>query len=91
MADASNRSAFLGTGASAIGGAKLAGGWKASKDVPAPVITITPGAFDARFDGDLFYVDVPGQAAGWIKGVEGGVAEADVVTEKLGGDRKSVG
>jgi len=86
MADARNRGAFLGTGASAIGGAKLARGWKASKDVPLPVITITPGAFDARFDGDLFYMDVAGQATGWIKGVQGGEASADVVTEKLGPD-----
>jgi hypothetical protein len=86
MADARNRSAFLGTGASAIGGARLASGWKASKDVPLPVITITPGAFDARFDGDLFYVDVPGQATGWIKGVQGGTAEAEIVTEKIGPD-----
>jgi hypothetical protein len=86
MADARNRGAFIGTGASAIGGAKLATAWSSKKDVPLPVITITPGAFDARFDGDLFSVALDGASVGWVTPPQGGEAFADVVTEKLGGD-----
>jgi hypothetical protein len=87
------RAGFLGTGAAAIGGAALAGAWRvpsalgASEAAAATSSTVfVEGAFDPRFAGDLFSIEMNGGNAGWVKGVSGGEAYADVVTEKLGSD-----
>jgi hypothetical protein len=87
------RARFLGTGAAAIGGAALAGAWRvdragASSSAAAANAdtTYVEGAFDPNFSGEIFHLELDGAAVGWIKGVQGGVAFADVVTEKLGGD-----
>jgi hypothetical protein len=87
------RARFLGTGAAAIGGAALAGAWRVgdatasgSAAAASTDTTFVEGAFDPRFSGEIFHLELDGAAVGWIKGVQGGVAFADVVTEKLGGD-----
>jgi hypothetical protein len=87
------RAGFLGTGAAAIGGAALAGAWRApvagaasSAAAASSDTTFVEGAFDPRFAGDLFSIELDGASAGWIKGVSGGIPSADIVIEKIGAD-----
>jgi len=87
------RAGFLGAGAAAIGGAALAGAWRvpgaaasSSAATASSDTTFVEGAFDPRFAGDLFSIEIDGASAGWIKGVTGGIPSADIVIEKIGAD-----